>query len=292
MRKPLPIYEGAIYHITQRGNNKAYVFEKDEIKSFFIKQLKEYNKKFDYEILAFVIMDNHYHLLIRTKEDSISKVMFYINNLMGKYLNNKLGRTGHVFEERYYWTLVETDGYLIWVLRYIHRNPVRAHICQDVNDYAWSSHYFYKKGVNSFVNADFILSMLHPRDKKTAINQYLKLVQSTGYDDDRKKDFEVIKQIFNLGENKLSKPNNSEEIIEKPYQKSMDELIKAVNISDEILNEIRNGSRKQSLTPVKIKFIKAALNEKYCIREISQFLNAAPSTISKILSRNSISTFP
>jgi REP element-mobilizing transposase RayT len=52
MRKPLPIYEGAIYHITQKENNKAYVFEKDEIKSFFIKQLKEYNKKFDYEILA------------------------------------------------------------------------------------------------------------------------------------------------------------------------------------------------------------------------------------------------
>lgn len=99
MRKSLQIYEGAIYHITQRGNNKAYVFERDEIKSFFIKQLRGHNKKFDYEILAFVIMDNHYHLLIRTNEDSMSKIMFYINNLMGKYLNDKLGKTGHVFEE-------------------------------------------------------------------------------------------------------------------------------------------------------------------------------------------------
>lgn len=64
--------------------------------------------------------------------------------------------------------------------------------------------------------------------------------------------------MFNLSEIKHLNPNNSEEIIEKPYQKSMRELIKTINISDEILYGIRNGSKKQSLTPVKIKFIKAA----------------------------------
>jgi superfamily II DNA/RNA helicase len=88
--------------------------------------------------------------------------------------------------------------------------------------------------------------------------------------------------MSNLNENKLLKPNNSGKIIGKSYQRSMEELTSTINISDEILNEIRNGSRKQFFTPIKLKFIKAVLNKKYCVKKISQFLNAAPSAISKI----------
>lgn len=59
------VFEGAIYHIYQRGNNKEYIFENPKHKNFLIKQIKEYNKKFDFELLAYVIIDNHYHLLIK-----------------------------------------------------------------------------------------------------------------------------------------------------------------------------------------------------------------------------------
>jgi hypothetical protein len=85
--------------------------------------------------------------------------------------------------------------------------------------------------------------------------------------------------VFNLSENKLLKPNNSGKIIEKSYQRSVGKLTNTINISDEILNGIRNESRKRSLTPIKIKFIKSALSGKYCVKEISQFLNAVSSAI-------------
>jgi len=159
-RKDTVKYEGALYHIYQRGNNKEFIFENDNIKTFILKYLKEYNKKFDYELLAYVIMDNHYHLLIKTNKADISTIMFNINNLLGKYVNGQLGRTGHAFDSRYRCKLVETDANLIWLLRYIHRNPVKAHICNDINDYRWSSHNFYKNYVKSHIYIDFILRIL------------------------------------------------------------------------------------------------------------------------------------
>lgn len=60
--------------------------------------------------------------------------MFNISNVLGKYLNRKLNQTGHVFENRYNSKLVETNAYLLWLLRYIHRNPIKAHMCNDIDE--------------------------------------------------------------------------------------------------------------------------------------------------------------
>jgi REP element-mobilizing transposase RayT len=73
------ICEGTIYHITSRGNNRDYIFSNPKHKAFLLKQIKEYNMVFDFELLAYVIMDNHYHLLIYTNKTPISKLMFSAN---------------------------------------------------------------------------------------------------------------------------------------------------------------------------------------------------------------------
>ena len=115
-----------IYHVYQRGNNREYLFKNDDIKKFFIHQAKEYNKKYDFEMLAYVIMDNHYHFIIKTNKDSLGEIMFNVNNVFVKYLNKQLNRTGHAFESRYKCKRIETDANLVWLLRYVHRNPLRA----------------------------------------------------------------------------------------------------------------------------------------------------------------------
>lgn len=154
------VCEGSIFHIISRGNNREYILSNPKHKSFLLKQIKEYNVVFDFELLAYVIMDNHYHLLIKTNKTPISEIMFNINNVLSKYLTRELDKKGHVLEKRFTSKLVTTDTYIIWLLRYIHRNPIRAHICNDIDDYRWSSHYFYKRGYNSFVNTNFILNIL------------------------------------------------------------------------------------------------------------------------------------
>jgi putative transposase len=276
------IYKGAIYHIYQRGNNKEFIFEDDNMKSFILHTLEKYQRKLDYEVLAYVIMNNHYHLLLRANESPIGDIMFYLNNPLGKYVNEKLNRTGHVFEGRYKCKLVENDAYLIWLLRYIHRNPVKANICSDVDDYKWTSHYFYKSQIKSYINTEFILSKLG-ESLEAAVKRYLILVSSPGNDNDNDRDYNITKEIFNLKE----LPNlNGNSDVPKYNRKNLDDIITEFNIPSNILFDIKKGSKKQFLTPIKLAIIKNALEECYSIKEIAEYLNAAPSTISKLISRN------
>lgn len=285
-RKNRIIYEGAIYHIYQRGNNKEYIFQDDKIKTFILKYLKEYNKKFDYEVLAYVIMNNHYHLLIKTNKSPIDQIMFYLNNLLGKYINDKLNRTGHAFEDRYKCELVDTDTYLIWLLRYIHRNPVKANICSDVKNYRWSSHCFYEYYSTSlFINTSFILSMLG-NNKETAIEVYLKIVESTGFQENADKDCGIIKEIINFNETRAVSESNFINNFVSSNRKTLNEIMTELNINGNMVVDIKNGMRTQSLTPVKLKIIARALEECYSLREIADYLNVVPSAISKLLSRN------
>lgn len=286
-RKNRVIYEGAIYHIYQRGNNKEYIFQDDKVKSFILRCLKKYNKKFDYEILAYVIMDNHYHLLIKTNKSPINEIMFYLDNLLGKYIKSVFNRTGHAFDSRYKSKLVDTDAYLIWLLRYIHRNPIKANICSSLDDYHWSSHYFYKNDINSSINIKFILDMLG-NSRKGAFGQYLKLVNSPGDEIDEDNDYEITKTAFNLKETPFLSEIGDDDDFVKLNRQTLDEIISTLNINKVTLMEIRNGSRKQCLTRVKMRIIKSALNECYSLKEIAEYFNAAPSTISKLISRNKI----
>ncbi len=286
-RKNRIIYEGAIYHIYQRGNNKEFIFQENKIKLFILKCIKEYSKRFDYEILAYAIMDNHYHLLIKTNKSPINEIMFHINNSLGKYINNILDRTGHAFEDRYKSKLVETDAYLIWLLRYIHRNPVKAHICNNVEEYKWSSNYFYEQYTNSFINAAFVLNMLG-NNKESAIERYHILVNSIGDENDINKDYEIIKEIFIPNEMVLSSENLYKKNFIKENRKSIDEIIRINNIPEDILEDIKKGKKTPCLTSIKLRIVEKAMEESYSLKEISEYLNVGPSAISKLLSRKKI----
>ena len=78
-RKPRIEFNGALYHVIQRGNNKEYVFKNNADKKYFLGKLKEYKKMMDFEIYGYVIMDNHYHIVIRCRETIISKIMHRVN---------------------------------------------------------------------------------------------------------------------------------------------------------------------------------------------------------------------
>ncbi|OPJ64909.1 transposase [Clostridium oryzae] len=288
-RKDRIIYDGAIYHIYQRGNNKEFIFRDSRIKQFLIETLVKYNKKFDYEILAYVIMDNHYHLLMKTNKSSISEIMFYVNNVLAKYINNLLNRSGHAFENRYKCKLVDTDGYLIWLLRYIHRNPVKARICKNVEEYKWSSNCYYQHSISSNINAMFILNMLG-ENKKMAMQRYLKLINTIGDEEDMNKDYEMTEDLlkpYALVSERNDTAIKNEFI--KPYRKNMEQILETINVSDSILEDIRKGKRKRNLTPIKLQITRKAMEECYTVKEISDFLNVVPSAISKLLSRSKIS---
>lgn len=271
-------YEGAIHHIWQRGNNREFIFQNCLAKGFLIKQLKDYNKKFDYNILAYVIMDNHYHILIQTNKDPIGEVMFNINNVTGKFIRDISGRSGHVFQGRYCSNLVQTNEYLLWLLRYIHRNPVRSGICEEVGNYKWSSYRCYLKGHSDFVNVNFPLSIFNP-DKKTAIKLFWKLMNVNGKEESMEKDFELFRP-------QLSRYNNQKDCnieLELPSRPSITDIVNSFGLHDEDISLLTSGSRKRSLTNIKIDLIKKAIGEKYTFSEIASYLNITQSAVSKLI---------
>lgn len=280
-RKQRIEFNGAIYHIFQRGNNKEHIFKEDVEKGFFLKQIKECMIAYNFSLFAYVIMDNHYHLIIQTKETPIHKIMYTINNTYRISYNKNHDRTGHVFEERYNSKLITEDAYLIWLLRYIHRNSVRAHICSELFNYKWSSDYFYRKNVKSFVNIDFILNMLSS-NRYNAIKTYLQILNEP--EKSESDDYEYIKgKLANLNLNvKHTACDGNRDFI----RKSLQEILASLNLSEGDSIAIRSGSRKRHLTPYKVKFITIAMQYKYTFSEIAEFIGVSPSGISRLMEEN------
>ena len=141
MGRPLRIaYSGALYHITSRGNERRSVFLDDEDRLRFLATLKDYHDRYGIIVHEYVLMDNHYHLVMETPGGNLVKVMHGINGGYTGYFNRKYGRAGHLFQGRYKAILVDKESYLVELSRYVHLNPVRAGVVKTPEEYRWSSY--------------------------------------------------------------------------------------------------------------------------------------------------------
>jgi putative transposase len=147
-------FTGAKYHITVRGNGRRRVFIWDEDRIRFMGQLEESLEQYGVILYAYVLMDNHYHLLIETPHANVSRFMQRLNTAYGMYFRYKHRSPGHIFQGRFGGKLVTGDGYLLSLTRYIHLNPVKTSVMQKrtereqiafLNEYSWSSYRGYVK---------------------------------------------------------------------------------------------------------------------------------------------------
>ena len=166
---------GALHHIMIRGNNKAAIFADDEDKRRFLERLEEYVTSKKSAIYAWVLMDNHAHLLFRSGEQSISSVMRKLLTWYAQYYNRRHHRHGHLFENRYKSILCEEDSYLLVLVRYIHLNPVRARLVKtlaELDNYPWSGHRaLIGKVKKQWMDTDYVLSQF-ARTHSKAIHTY------------------------------------------------------------------------------------------------------------------------
>jgi len=128
------------HHITQRGNNKDTVFFDNEDREFYMRTLAKYAHKWSLEIWAYCLMTNHLHILaVPKKVESLARGMGVTNLVYTQYINNKYKRSGRLWQNRFYSTVIEEEPYLWAVVRYMERNPVRAKLVDRAEDYQWSS---------------------------------------------------------------------------------------------------------------------------------------------------------
>jgi putative transposase len=177
--RPLRIeYEGALYHVTARGNEKRKVFFSRKDYGKFKEYLANAIEKYGFILHGYVLMTNHYHLIIETPEKNLSKIMHYVNSSYTTYTNIKRKRYGHLFQGRFKAIVVDKDSYLLELSRYLHLNPVRANMAVKPEDYFYSSYgYFTAAAGDNLVNTRTILGMVSS-NPDMAREKYISFVES------------------------------------------------------------------------------------------------------------------
>jgi putative transposase len=148
-----------IYHIILRGINRQTIFSDDEDNEKFLQKLTACKKTSGFKLLGYCLMGNHVHLLIQEEKEGLELIFRRIGASYVYWYNWKYRRSGHLFQDRFKSEPVENDEYLLTVLRYIHRNPLQAGLCQKPEDYKWSSYNDYMKQ-HGITDVDFILNIL------------------------------------------------------------------------------------------------------------------------------------
>jgi len=141
MARPFRIeFPGAVYHVTSRGNEKRRIFKSDRDRKAFLAFLGQTAKRFGWSITAWVLMTNHFHLVIQTPEPNLSRGMHWLNGSYAGWFNHQYKRWGHLFGSRFKAFLIDKETYLAEVLRYVVLNPVRAGLTSRPDAYRWSSY--------------------------------------------------------------------------------------------------------------------------------------------------------
>ena len=169
MARPLRIqFPGAVYHITCRGNARQDIYKDNKDRKTFLEILTESQKIYGIKIYSYVLMSNHYHLLIETPKGNLSDYMRHLNMRYTRHYNCRHKKVGHLFQGRYKGILVDKDTYLTMLSRYIHLNPVKIKSMkglpakekmQYLQKYNWSSFpgYINKRKKQKFVDYDLVL---------------------------------------------------------------------------------------------------------------------------------------
>lgn len=278
-------FPGAIYHTILRGNNRQNIFFSKEDRYHLYSLFEEGILRFGYRIHAFCLMTNHIHLLIEIADIPLEKIMQNLAFRYAQWSNKKMNRVGHLFQGRYKAILVQNQNYLIDLCRYIHLNPLKANLVENLADYLWSSHRTYVgKEQLSWVTTEYILSLINKIFNGT-IN-YSIFIENFSNETDRK-------QIFYMSEKEECVI--TDDIVLK-YQFSSDhrsirlELNTIIDIVCEIMKIERSQIFSKSMRHIdsKARTLISIFTQRFSsisLRELGILFNRDASTISHAIYR-------
>ncbi|MBU1662866.1 MAG: transposase [Chloroflexi bacterium] len=142
MPQPRPDYlPGHYYHFFNRGAHRVSIFREPKNYFFVLKKMKIYASKFQLSVIAYVLMPNHYHFLVRQDGEAFARFLpQYVFNSYSKHYNTRYDHSGTLFEGNYKVKLVQNEAYLLHLCRYIHGNPVKDGLVADPADWEYSSY--------------------------------------------------------------------------------------------------------------------------------------------------------
>lgn len=266
---------GAIYHLIQRGNNKEYIFQNHTDKKHWFNQILSLKQNMGFNIYAYALMDNHYHLVMQAEESPLSTIMHRLNMGYSKYYNWRHEHCGHVFQGPYKSILVESDSQMLALVRYVHLNPVRAGICTQPENYEWSSDVSYRTNQQGWIDTQLVYGIFSP-DRQEAFQKYRQFIAESATTGDY------------LAAYGIKEPENGSEKLALSKQAGLEYILKQIARDPETFSLIKNGSRRRDLTPLKIKYIKTAADLCYTQTEIAASIAISKSAVANLMTRTPV----
>lgn len=281
MGRPLRYYSpGAFYHVMLRGNNGRDLFFNDDERQKMCDLIDEGIQKYNHRIHAFCLMSNHIHLLIQVGNTPLSVIMHNLAGRYCRYFHKRHKTNGHLFQERYKSILIQEENYFFRLLRYIHMNPVNAHLVQEPETYRWSGHRSYLEEGN------FIWLTTHYGLKKFADNLTEARVRYRNYvlKQDPEEDLKLLKDAFNndqvLGDDNFKTGLKSiEDEIETPKIPQKIILKAACQVYE--IEEAGLPSSTRSMTLIRGAMASLAKKQGISLEEMARTFNRDASSVSK-----------
>ena len=178
MVRPLRIeYDDAVYHVMNRGRGRVLIFHGEAYYQAYLRCIEEADQRFGSQCLAYCLMGNHYHLLIKTPRGNLSRIMRHIDGLYTQRYNRLKKTDGPLFRGRYKAILIDTNEYLLQVSRYIHRNPIemKKPLVKQLEKYPWSSYSAYINQGNcpNWLYREDVYDELSSRQRYAAYRSYV-----------------------------------------------------------------------------------------------------------------------
>ena len=165
---------GSPHHICQRGNNRQEIFKEDKDRIRYLNLLEESADRYSLRILAYCLMDNHIHMVVIPNDAySLLKTFRKLNTTYSHYFNRKYLKDGHLWKERYFSAVLDSH-HLISAVRYIERNPIRAGLVKNIENWRWSTageHLGYKNASTLKIDDFFKYCEINKKQWANYVNQ-------------------------------------------------------------------------------------------------------------------------
>lgn len=253
-----------IHHVIQRGNNRNYIYEDTQDKREFLSILSTAITTYDAVLLQYVLMDNHYHLLIRLGDQPLSSIIWYLNRSYSLYYNKRYNRIGTIYGGRYKSYIVPSSQKFFSTVRYIVRNPVKAGLSTTPAEYRWSGHASVLDKEPSIINRSALLAYFSP-DADLALKRYVESTEHEGWSPqvgfttiiDRK--IETNERLWCL----------------------LDRILSDRNLTDH-RTMIVSGAKSPLSRELRISFTHLAIADGHALKDIAAFLHVSHETVRRI----------
>ena len=275
--------EGLLYHVIARGNNGQRIFLRQPDYEAFLEALRVVRKRYPFYLYAYVLMSNHFHLLLEVQRSSTARILQSLLTGYVRRFNRIHHHKGHLFQGRYKAILCDQDSYLLELVRYIHLNPVRAGLVKRPIEWPWSGHREYLgKQKRGLIDPGPVIEELR---NAARYEEFIREGVKEGY----RAEWHPGEQAPFLGPEKFVKRMAKEKMAPPASRRiPLAELVKKLAAKAGFdPKTLRCKGRMARIVQARERFIREAIFEQdYLASEVAGFLGCHPPNVSRALQKS------